>query len=192
MSFWVPSGKDDRKRRLFWGKIKLEPTVVWMILGSEVLGHDSAGVISCVLSELPATHKQLLGKRGIPMLSICHMDHSHLLTLIINSKLTSLDSLCRCKLRPQCWHFEGMLSRIKAVNPHVQGMSKTHTQPVLVWNISMPCSTGFNCIMRGLIQLLIWLLPKPRNWVTDDWLLPFLYLHPCPYISQPKSSALRS
>ena len=60
------------------------------------------------------------------------MDHNHVLTLIINSKLTSLESLYRCKLGPQCLHFEDMLTRIEAVNPCAQGMSKTHTQPALV------------------------------------------------------------
>lgn len=148
MSFWVQ--KNDRKRRLFWGKIKLEPTVAWKILGSEVLRHDSAGMISCVLSELPTTHKQLVGKREIPMLSICCVNHNNLLTLLIDSKLASLESLYRHKLVPQHLHFEDMLTRLEGVSSHAQRISKTHTKPVLVWNIYMQCSTGLNCIMRHL------------------------------------------
>lgn len=42
-------------------------------MGSEVSGHDSAGVINCVISELPTTHKQLMGESVIPLLrsAIC-------------------------------------------------------------------------------------------------------------------------
>lgn len=141
--------------------------------------------IVCSLS-CPQLTSSWWGRRGIPVLSIYHIDHNPLLTLIINSKLTSLESLYRCKLRPQCLHFEGMLTRTESVNPGAQGMSTTDTQPLLVWNICMQCSTGFNCVMKGSIQLLLWRLPKPRNWVTGDRFLPFLHLHPCPYISQPK------
>lgn len=138
--------------------------VVWKILGSEVLGRGRAGVISCVLSELPTTGKRLVEKSP--------MDHSNLLNLVINCKLTFLESLYWRKLRPQCLHFEKVVRGVQAVNTRAQGMDKTHTRPVLLWNTYLQCSTGFR---RGVIQLLIWLLPKPRNWVT-------VLFHFCTYI----------
>lgn len=73
------STKDDRKRRLFWGKIKPEPTVVRKILSSGVLGHSGAEMFRHVLSEVPKTHKQL--GRWVSMLSICHMDPQSFINL---------------------------------------------------------------------------------------------------------------
>lgn len=66
-------------------------------------------------------------------------------------------------------------------------MDKTHTQPVLLWNSYLQCSTEFR---RGVIQLLSWLLHKPRNWVTA--VFHFLCLHPCLCISQPRFFTLRN
>lgn len=96
------------------------------------MGHNHAGAISYVLSEQPTNHKQLVGVREILMLRFCHMYHNNLLTLIKTRKLTSLESLYRHKLRPQCLHFEDILTRSETVNPHPQGMNKTHPQPVPV------------------------------------------------------------
>lgn len=71
------------------------------------------------------------------------------------------------KLRPQCVHFENVVTGVKAVNPHAQRMNKTHTQPVLLWNSYLQCSTEFR---RGVIQLLCWLLHKPREHSIIIWL----------------------
>lgn len=64
-------------------------------------------------------------ERGAP----CPIDHSYLLNL---THSTFLESLYWCKLRPQCLHFENVVTGVKAVNPRAQGMNKTQTQPVLL------------------------------------------------------------
>lgn len=50
------------------------------------------------------------------MLSICHIDHNSLLTLIINSKFAPLESLHRGKLRAQYLYVEDMLAIIDSVD----------------------------------------------------------------------------
>lgn len=165
MSLWVLSTKDDRKRRLFWGKIKPEPTVVWKILSSGVLGHSGAEMFRHELSELPKTHKQV--GRWVSMFSICHMDPQSFISLhdkqqtylFGNCKHTNLDVTVYILKKQQ----------LESVVDNAHRMDKSCTHIVLIWNISRQCSSGFSCVMRGLIQLLIWLLLKPINY--ERWLL---------------------
>lgn len=159
--------KDDRKRRLFWGEV-MPVVVVWKILGSDglraLLEWEWSAV--CLLS-CPQLANIWWGRGGpLPYGS------QEFIKLDVNCKLAFLESLYWCKLRPQRLHFENVVTGVKAVNPSAQGMNKTHIRPVLLWNTYLQCNTGFR---RGVMQLLIWLLHKPRSWVTAVF-------HFCTYI----------
>lgn len=82
--------------------------LVWNILGSEGLRAlvEWEWSAVCFLS-CPQLANVWWG-RGDP----CPMDHSNSLNLMIKCRLTFLQNLYCCKLRPQCLHFENVESRL--------------------------------------------------------------------------------
>lgn len=166
---WVQKMKRWQEKEAFLGW-SYACVVVWKILGSDglraLLEWEWSAV--CLLS-CPQLANIWWGRGGpLPYGS------QEFIKLDVNCKLAFLESLYWCKLRPQHLHFENVVTGVKAVNPHAQGMNKTHIQPVLLWNTYLQCNPGFR---KGVMQLLIWLLHKPRSWVTA--VFHFALLHSC-------------